>query len=611
MNFTNQALSLSHYRQICRNLYKYLHENYPVPYLTQEVNFYQLSFQIQEGVFIPQRDTEILIEKALEISGEYWPSKQKLRVLDIGTGCGNIALSLAKTIDINKKACQVAKNNAKYHQLHNIKFLTSDLFTKLNPDRKFDIIISNPPYISQPEYEKLSLLVKKQPLEALLAEENGTIFYRQICQTAANFLSPKFLLTMEISLAKKRFGSSVVGINEIVKQIREKTDLKEAEVKEAIVNFLEVVQKNLNKGESISFKNYFTLQRQKTTPNISKYCVKHESPIESYRQKNKGEVTYDDNDKKKYTVIVKGGQDITFKEDKDNADTDDKGFFSDGIKFTELDASHKIKGEAKIASLQKEEEFPSFLRSNQNKIVLVKFFTVWCGPCQQLQKTLQKLLSERNDLVILEVDAEKFPYLASEFQVSSVPTLVLFKQGKKIKKGAGNMSIQQLKEFLNSDPALGTKLGWFCSVLVNTPPCHGGDSEFDSHLADNKTILKGEIKPNLEIKIFDKNNNEVQEHRYIPTDGKVFSDKIGNGIKNDIEGTDIQFTITTQENKGGIIEIDFYKKNDTNTSPLHFGNGQIDFKPKYYPVKEIIFENMITVSESKQEKKVKEQLDIF
>ncbi|CAJ0748999.1 10400_t:CDS:10, partial [Entrophospora sp. SA101] len=499
------------------------------PYLTQEVNFYQLSFQIQEGVFIPQRDTEILIEKALEISA----------------------------IDINKKACQVAKNNAKYHQLHNIKFLTSDLFTKLNPDRKFDIIISNPPYISQPEYEKLSLLVKKQPLEALLAEENGTIFYRQICQTAANFLSPKFLLTMEISLAKKRFGSSVVGINEIVKQIREKTDLKEAEVKEAIVNFLEVVQKNLNKGESISFKNYFTLQRQKTTPNISKYCVKHESPIESYRQKNKGEVTYDDNDKKKYTVIVKGGQDITFKEDKDNADTDgklDKGFFSDGIKFTELDASHKIKGEAKI------------------------------------------------------VDAEKFPYLASEFQVSSVPTLVLFKQGKKIKKGAGNMSIQQLKEFLNSDPALGTKLGWFCSVLVNTPPCHGGDSEFDSHLADNKTILKGEIKPNLEIKIFDKNNNEVQEHRYIPTDGKVFSDKIGNGIKNDIEGTDIQFTITTQENKGGIIEIDFYKKNDTNTSPLHFGNGQIDFKPKYYPVKEIIFENMIT---SKQEKKVKEQLDIF
>ncbi|CAJ0841883.1 10665_t:CDS:2 [Entrophospora sp. SA101] len=298
----------------------------------------------------------------------------------------------------------------------------------------------------------------------------------------------------------------IVGINEIVKQIREKTDLKEAEVKEAIVNFLEVVQKNLNKGESISFKNYFTLQRQKTTPNISKYCVKHESPIESYRQKNKGE--------------VKGGQDITFKEDKDNADTDgklDKGFFSDGIKFTELDASHKIKGEAKIASLQKEEEFPSFLRSNQNKIVLVKFFTVWCGPCQQLQKTLQKLLSERNDLVILEVDAEKFPYLASEFQVSSVPTLVLFKQGKKIKKGAGNMSIQQLKEFLNSE-RMGLKIPRILSVPVRV---RLWVPNWETDLADNKTILKGEIKPNLEIKIFDKNNNEVQEHRYIPTDGKV------------------------------------------------------------------------------------------
>jgi len=104
-----------------------------------------------------------------------------------------------------------------------------------------------------------------------------------------------------------------------------------------------------------------------------------------------------------------------------------------------------------LISLQTEEGFPTFLRSNHNKTVLVKFFTVWCVPCQQLQKTLQKLLSERNELVILEVDAEKFPHLASEFQVASVPTLVLFKSGQKIKKGAGNMSIQQLQEFLNNE----------------------------------------------------------------------------------------------------------------------------------------------------------------
>jgi release factor glutamine methyltransferase len=88
-------LSFSDYSHICRHLSRYLKESYPVPYLTNETYFYGSSFYIEKGVFIPQKDTEILVEKTLEIANNYW-KKKKLKVLDIGSGCGNIVISLAK-----------------------------------------------------------------------------------------------------------------------------------------------------------------------------------------------------------------------------------------------------------------------------------------------------------------------------------------------------------------------------------------------------------------------------------------------------------------------------------------------------------------------------------
>jgi methylase of polypeptide subunit release factors len=95
-NFSDRWLSTADYSRICHNLSRYLKESYPVPYLTNQVYFYGLSFYIEEGVFIPQPDTEILVEKVLEVANKYWKNEAKLKVLEIGTGCGNIVISLAK-----------------------------------------------------------------------------------------------------------------------------------------------------------------------------------------------------------------------------------------------------------------------------------------------------------------------------------------------------------------------------------------------------------------------------------------------------------------------------------------------------------------------------------
>ena len=127
-------------------------------------------------------------------------------MLDIGTGCGNIVISLAKNkpnwsftaIDISEQALKIAKINAANHKIKNIQFIQSDLFSNLDLKKKFDIIVSNPPYVSSKEYKKLSFPTKEQPQEALLAANSGYFFYSEIFRQARNFLAQKFLLIVEI-----------------------------------------------------------------------------------------------------------------------------------------------------------------------------------------------------------------------------------------------------------------------------------------------------------------------------------------------------------------------------------------------------------------------------
>lgn len=211
-NFQVPVLSLIDYRDICYKIRHYQKNNVPVAYLNKEVYFYNSYFQIKKGVFIPQKDTEILLENTLKIINKYWNNKKNLKILDIGSGCGCLAICLAKhnpfwsvtAIDISTCALNIIKKNIVLNKVNNVKPVKSNLFSDLKNNEKYDIIISNPPYLSKQSYNKLSLLAKQQPKEALLSKKNSYWFYQEIIKNAAQYLNNKFLVAFEIGFRQKK-----------------------------------------------------------------------------------------------------------------------------------------------------------------------------------------------------------------------------------------------------------------------------------------------------------------------------------------------------------------------------------------------------------------------
>ena len=197
----------------------------PLQYLVGDVEFMGLTLSVKPGVLIPRPETEILVEEAIkEISLE---KKERCSVLDIGTGSGNIAIALAASkklpgfqitaVDISEACLSVARANAKRHHLDGkIIFCSSDLFSCFQKENiRFDFIISNPPYVSDKEYAHLPLDVQKEPLGALLAEEDGFYFYRRIQEEARTYLVPGGMIFLEIGAGqvqgiKKIFSDSSV-----------------------------------------------------------------------------------------------------------------------------------------------------------------------------------------------------------------------------------------------------------------------------------------------------------------------------------------------------------------------------------------------------------------
>lgn len=202
---------------------KYLHENKPIQYLIGYSCFYGYDFIVNENVLIPRFETEELVENILYRYDEHF-NGQKVEVCDLATGSGCIAIALAKeepnmhvvATDISKEALEVAKrNNEKFDA--NVKFLQGDMLEPLK-GKKFDIFVSNPPYI--PEDEEIQDLVKdNEPNLALFGGEDGMKFYRIILSGVKPLLNKKAIIAFEhgynkkdemLALAKKYFPMSKV-----------------------------------------------------------------------------------------------------------------------------------------------------------------------------------------------------------------------------------------------------------------------------------------------------------------------------------------------------------------------------------------------------------------
>lgn len=191
----------------------------PLQHITHRQEFMKMDFFVDENVLIPRPDTEILVEEVIKIAQKY----NSPRILDLCTGSGAIAISLKKfvpnaditAVDISEKALEIAQKNAKKLETK-INFLKSDLFDKLD-NKKFDIIVSNPPYIMKDEIKKLSEEVQKEPKIALDGGEDGLDFYRIITEQAINYLKTGSFLCFEIGYNQK---------NDVIKIIEDEQNYK-------------------------------------------------------------------------------------------------------------------------------------------------------------------------------------------------------------------------------------------------------------------------------------------------------------------------------------------------------------------------------------------------
>lgn len=184
------------------NNIKKIREGIPIEYITHQKEFMKLNFYVDENVLIPRQDTEILVEEVIDISERI---KEK-EILELCTGSGIIAISLAKyifeskikAIDISEEALKVAKKNAIENDVcGNIEFIQSDMYEDLR-EEKFDIIVSNPPYIKRSIIKTLNDDVKNEPYIALDGGEDGLDFYRKIIREAFKYLKYGGYLCLEI-----------------------------------------------------------------------------------------------------------------------------------------------------------------------------------------------------------------------------------------------------------------------------------------------------------------------------------------------------------------------------------------------------------------------------
>ena len=203
---------------------KLLQDGKPVQYIVGNVDFYGNIIKVNENTLIPRFETDLLVEKTIKFIDEYFDGK--VDILDIGTGSGCIAITLNKLvnsnvtgIDISEKALSVAKENNTLNGT-DVKFYQSDVFS--NVEDKFDVIISNPPYIAYDE-EIMDIVRKNEPHIALFADNDGLYFYDKILSECTEHLNDKFLIAFEIGykqglLIKEIANNYLSDVNVIIEK---------------------------------------------------------------------------------------------------------------------------------------------------------------------------------------------------------------------------------------------------------------------------------------------------------------------------------------------------------------------------------------------------------
>ena len=199
----------------------------PLAYILGKREFMGLEFKVTPAVLIPRQETEILVETVLKAAYGVQSTEYSAKILDLGTGSGCIAVSLAKylpqcqidALDISAGALVVARENAKLNQVK-VNFIQSDLFhnTKLRPDA-YDIIVSNPPYVASQDLKQLQVEISYEPPGALDAGKDGLDFYKRIINESPKYLKPEGLLILEIGFKQRTDIEKIFQDSEVFKII--------------------------------------------------------------------------------------------------------------------------------------------------------------------------------------------------------------------------------------------------------------------------------------------------------------------------------------------------------------------------------------------------------
>ncbi len=224
-------LSADKSRQISRVLKRRILGE-PIQYILGNTEFMGLEFKVTRGVLIPRPETECLVEAAQK----YLRQSSRLsgcHILDLGTGCGCIAVSLLKLLpgssldasDISAQALKIARRNAALHKVR-VNFIQSDLFAskKIKP-RHYNLVVSNPPYIPTDEIKRLQIEIGYEPALALDGGRDGLEFYRRIINSACNYLKRNGFLIMEMGFGQDKkienifYKSAKFEIIEVIKDL--------------------------------------------------------------------------------------------------------------------------------------------------------------------------------------------------------------------------------------------------------------------------------------------------------------------------------------------------------------------------------------------------------